>query len=93
MKKVYSYKGKKYHRIGKCNRCGACRLKCPHFKWVNGLATCMIYDKRSEICEECSAKYAGKRKITHQNCINFPNHPGLSVIESGKCGYKFIEIK
>jgi len=91
---------KKYIRTGKCLRCGACgceKLKCLHFEWQDGLATCTIYNDRDhEICEECteymSKKYGKKVVISHKQCITFPDNPKLNVIKNGKCGYKFEEI-
>jgi len=91
---------KKYVRIGECLRCGACgceKLGCLHFRWENGLATCLIYDNRDkEICEECtdsmSKKYNKRVVISHKQCITFPSHPELNVIKTRVCGYKFEEV-
>lgn len=80
-------------RVGECNRCGHCCVidKCPHFKFVNGLATCLIYDKRDQICEECSAKRTGPNKyVTHKVCVGFPEHPHMRCLKTGQCGYKFV---
>lgn len=86
-------------RTGECNRCGQCCIdkECPHFKWVNGIPTCLVYDKRDQECEECK-KRLGKddkpdRSFTHKCCINFPDHPGLQCLKNGKCGFKFIKEK
>ena len=87
--------GIKFNRSGSCNRCpkekeAPCCLGCPHFKNIEGVNTCLIYDKREQICEECSIGRPIKR--THINCINFPDHPWLGVIKNGKCIYKFETI-
>ena len=94
----YSDKKYKYIRTGECNRCGQCCIdkKCLHFVWVKGVATCLIYNKRDQDCEECSAELIrlGKAKrYNHKVCINFSNHPFLHCLKSGKCGYNFIRKK
>jgi hypothetical protein len=33
--------------------------------------------------------YNNGRKVTHQTCADFPNHPFLRVIKEGICGFKF----
>ncbi len=77
--------------------CGCEKLKCPHFVWQNGLATCLIYEQRGQYCKKCSdAKTTvckTTRIIDHQHCIDFPQSPFLNVIKSGVCGYKFTKIK
>ena len=84
--------GCNFIRTGKCNRCGICCMddKCPHFKWIDGVATCLIYDKRAEECEECKKRLGKEGKsFTHQVCIDFPNHPFLKVIHKKECSYTF----
>ena len=97
---LYKTKYKTYKRIGQCLRCGKCgceKLECLHFKWQDGLATCLIHDGRDkEICEECtsymSEKYGKRVVISHKQCISFPENYGFNVIKNGVCGYKFEEI-
>lgn len=94
------YKKKTYIRTGECLRCGVCgceKLECLHFQWQDGLATCLIFDKRDEeICEECtnymSEKYNKRVVISHKQCLTFPENPGFNVIKNGVCGYKFEEV-
>ena len=84
---------KKYKRTGECKRCGDCgceKLKCIHFIWKDGLATCLIYNERKdEICKECLEKTG--LKINHKNCITFPSIPA-NVKNYKQCGFKFKEI-
>jgi len=78
-------------RTGSCNRCGICCVdeKCSHYQVINKLPTCMIYNKRAEVCKKCSIL----EDETHKVCIDFPDHPWLKVIRNGECSYKFEEIK
>lgn len=95
MSEIITMHGIKFRRTGKCNRCGECEKKdCPHFKMVDGLATCDVQDKKEEICELCSNDESSiwwkkGKKITHIICKCLPSHPFLRVIMSGECGYKF----
>jgi len=85
-------------RLGECLRCGACgceKLGCLHFTWRDGLATCLIYDRRDiEVCEECTAhasqKHGKRVVIGHRQCIGFPSNPRVNVITTGVCGYSFV---
>jgi len=79
-----------FKRSGECNRCPAtqpapCCLGCPHFEIRGGKNTCMIYNKRADVCTVCSA--AAGRDVTHQVCIDFPSHPWLRVCTDGLCCY------
>jgi len=84
-------------RTGECNRCGQCCIdeKCPHIAKVKGVWTCLIYDKRDQDCEECNKLFGVEGRAggsrNHKVCINFPDHPFLNCLKSGKCGYKFIK--
>ena len=85
-----------YIRIGHCNNCGFCcrknHIDCPHLITTNETTSCSIRDKLSEICEVCSERlYKGKKKMTHKVCIDFPDHPYLGCLKTGKCGYRFVE--
>lgn len=85
-----------FNRTGKCNRCpgvhpAPCCIDCPHFAVVGGVNTCLIYDKRHEVCKECTDA-DGAAEITHQACIDFPNHPWLWVMKEGKCSYQFTRL-
>lgn len=88
-KKIFTVHGQEHERTGKCNRCGVCceRCQCPHFKWIDGVATCLIYDTRDQICKECSEKQG--QDVDHKICIIYPNHPYIKEVEEGVCGYKF----
>ncbi|OFW53983.1 MAG: hypothetical protein A2163_07890 [Actinobacteria bacterium RBG_13_35_12] len=91
---TFSTKQFNFTRSGECNRCGQCCIsdKCPHFKWVDGVATCLIYDKRDQECEECKIKLGKQGKsFTHKVCINYPDHPFLNCLKTGKCGYSFTK--
>jgi len=87
--------GVKYIRTGQCNRCGECeKSACPHFAFINGLASCSVYDKREKICESCTNTEGGMwyrkgKPITHAVCCSFPDQPFLRVIKEGICGFKF----
>jgi hypothetical protein len=93
--------GINYKRTGKCDRCpenqpAPCCSDCVHFKIVNGKNTCLIYDKRHEVCKECSeaeSQSGEKKKVTHQVCIDFPTNPWLWVVKKGLCNYKFKILK
>jgi hypothetical protein len=87
---IWKEKKRVWKRIGKCISCGYCceNENCVHFK--DNL--CLIYDSRDKDCKVCSQLYyKGKKKYNHKNCIDFPNHPYLNCLKTGKCGYKFIE--
>ena len=91
----FTVHGKRFKRTGSCNQCSgcynACINKCPHGEPTgDGGARCTIYDRRGEVCEECD-KYGFK--VTHQVCIDFPNHPWLRVIEDGVCNYTFTKVE
>lgn len=87
--------GVDYIRTGQCNRCGACEKdNCPHLSWKEGLATCDMQLQKHEVCTSCSSNedayfFKAGRDVTHQICVDFPNHPFLRVIKEGICGYKF----
>lgn len=100
---IFETKKYKWTRTGKCNRCGQCCIDegCPHFAWVDGVATCLIYDTRDQDCPLCSQdrwieQQDGtriKKMRNHKVCIDFPNHPFLNCLKHGKCGYKFTKVK
>jgi len=96
--KEFSVHGVKFVRKGFCNQCGGCDrecLECPHGeRREDGKVYCKIQDHKSEVCEYCtnnpeSSWYRDGKPVTHQICVDFPNHPFLDVIKSGKCNYKF----
>ena len=97
---THTVHGVPFIRTGSCNRCpnikpAPCCLGCPHFAIVNKQNTCLIYNKRGvEVCQKCSLK---DEIETHQECIDFPEHPWLGIIWnlsiSTICSYKFEEIK
>ena len=94
---IINSNGINFIREGYCKRCGACeKPKCPHFKMVDGLATCDIYKNREGICKICSeikSKKTGKNiEISHENCEKFPNSPFCDVVLKGICGYKFKPV-
>jgi hypothetical protein len=92
---THTVHGIKLSRSGACNRCSSlkvapCCLGCPHFKRVNNINTCLIYATRGDVCAVCSE--GQPKPVTHQVCIDFPDHPWLSVIKEGKCSYSFQGI-
>lgn len=81
-----------FKRTGECNRCpgvnpAPCCIDCPHFDVISGVNTCLIYNTRNQICKECSQKRG--KDITHNVCIEFPNHAWLNILKSDNCGYTF----
>ena len=87
-------------RTGECNRCGWCceQEKCPHLSYdAEGKSDCLIWDKLDQPCDVCGAemiKLGKSKRYTHKVCIDFPNHPYLNCLKSGKCSYKFVpEVK
>lgn len=84
---THTVHGVKFNRQGSCLRCGVCCVndKCSHYKVINKLPTCTIYDKRGEPCKE----HGGD---THEVCIKFPDHPWLKVIKDGTCSYTFTPV-
>lgn len=99
VKPTHTIHGCAFTRTGSCNGCGLCGCdKCLHAKKDGDTYTCTIYDKRAEVCEECTNNpdsdwYGGGDDVTHQQCIDFPSHPFVWVINEGKCGYKFTVDK
>ena len=80
-------------RTGECNQCGGCKrecLECPHGEIYEDGTYCTIYDKRYMPCSECSERRG--KMVTHQICIDFPNHPWLNVVRQGMCGYQFERV-
>jgi hypothetical protein len=85
--------GIEFERSGICDQCGGCAkdcLKCPHGELHNDGSICTIYETRHLYCKECSKIH--NEFITHQICIDFPNHPWLDVIRRGICSYKFERV-
>jgi len=79
-------------RTGTCNRCGCCCKDCPHLhEEENGVFTCLIYDKRDQVCEFCKTAPNGCADPdgTHRSCISYPITPFSPFIKNGKCSYKF----
>jgi len=97
--KNFKVHGIDFERTGNCNQCGGCDHECsicPHGELKNGKWDCNIRtpDIRSKVCEHCTTNidshwYKEGKNVTHQVCIDFPNHPWLNVIRSGKCAYNF----
>lgn len=94
--------GIRFIRTGECTHCGGCDsdcLACPHGeKRDDGKVYCKIQETKTEVCEYCTNTpntkwYDDGRKVTHQVCADFPNHPWLRVITSRKCSYKFEVVK
>ena len=91
--------GINFLRTGKCNSCGLCGCnKCPHGVLKDGKYTCAVYDTREKVCEYCTKTessdwYRGGKEVTHKQCIDFPKHPFVWVINEGKCGYSFATDK
>lgn len=87
-----------FNRSGICDRCpnnqpAPCCTNCPHFKIVDGVNTCLIYDTRADKCEECIKLEKNVDKNgTHADCIDWPQHPLLDSIKIGACKYNF-ELK
>lgn len=87
----------RYIRVGECNRCGFCceQHECPHLSYDSeGKAICLIRDKLDQPCDVCSAemiKLDKSKRYTHKACADFPDHPFLNCLKSGKCGYRFIQ--
>jgi hypothetical protein len=95
---VSTVHGVTYIRSGNCRRCGACEKDtCPHFSMVDGLSTCAVHGKKTQICEQCSTDntawaYRRNTQVTHAVCAEFPTHPFARVIKSGECGYEFEPV-
>ena len=87
--------GVPFVRTGLCNRCpgisAPCCIDCSHLEYKSGVNTCLIYKQRKQVCKSCS-DIKGK-DVTHEVCIDFPDHPWLDVIKKGQCAYTFIENK
>lgn len=68
---------KRYKRMGKCARCGACCLvedpPCPHLSWDGKKAICKIFGKPERF----------------ERCKIFPANPPIPF-ES--CGYYFLDM-
>jgi len=91
-KTTHEVHGIKFNRSGSCKQCGLCGCnRCPHGVLKDGKWTCSIYETREEVCKPCSEKKG--KDMTHQQCIDFPNHPFLWVINQKKCGYTFTPVK
>ena len=85
---IITVHGIEFDRKGKCNSCGLCDCgDCVHADVSKNMAYCKIYDTRDQICKECSD--ARGREVTHQNCIDYPQHPYLLLQRKGLCGYYF----
>ena len=90
---LFTVHGIEFERSGECTRCTGCSERClnhcPHGKPDrNGGSICTVHSRKHLPCKECSDK--SKRLVTHQVCIDFPDHPWLHVMRSGKCeGYSF----
>jgi len=86
---THTVHGIPFHRVGKCDRCiggqSCCPRDCPHLTFKDGGDWCAIYDERQLPCE-CDTG------LPHQVCIDFPDHPWLVVIMSGKCAYRFVRL-
>jgi hypothetical protein len=75
MKKLIKNHGINFIREGECKRCGACeKPSCPHFRMIDGLATCLTY---------------GKGDYLKRKCYQFPDNPFCRVVREGICGFKF----
>lgn len=75
-------------RTGQCVQCGACGCAgCPHHYEQDGLHWCSIYERRAEVCPECSA--AAGEEVTHASCIAYPDNPWITNVRRGVCGYTF----
>ena len=84
-----------FNRSGTCNRCPStqpapCCLGCPHFEVVTGVNTCLIYDSRDKKCTQCTKDQG--HYVDHSECIVFPEHPWLWVIQQGLCAYQFMRL-
>ena len=93
--------GCEFIRTGKCNQCSGCDhvcMSCPHGeRRKDGKVYCKIQNTKGEVCDYCtnnpdSKWYKNGDEVTHQVCIDFPNHPWLGVIKKGICNYKFKPI-
>ena len=91
--------GISFKRTGKCNHCGACCVNedCRHFSWDSEIGVCDIYETLGDVCILCTEDktcdfYNDGKPITHKMCADFPQHPWLVVIKSGKCGYAFTRL-
>lgn len=97
---VYEHDGKKYIRIGECNRCGECCIgwakPCQYLKYENGKGhyTCLIHDKLSSDWSNEEHK-KGNIPCNPRGSIAFPDGPQSqeNYIIRSKCGYSFIEVE
>jgi len=97
-KTTHKVHGVNFVRTGSCNQCKGCEpdcIACPHGeRKADGKVYCKIQDTKEDVCDYCtnnsdSEWYKKGREVTHQVCIDFPDHPWLGVIKKGICNYKF----
>lgn len=86
---TFTVHGVNYNRDGDCLPCTGCFNhcvnKCPHgIDNGDGTARCGIHDTRDQHCDECGQD--------HQVCIDFPDHPFVTVIREGVCSYSFHPV-
>ena len=92
--------GLEFIRTGSCTLCGGCDhecSQCPHSKPVDGTWLCGIQGSKAEVCQLCTSDktspfYDQGKPVTHEVCEGFPQHPWLTVVREGKCGYKFSRV-
>lgn len=100
MPDYFTAHGIQFERTGSCTNCGGCDSdcsNCPHGKLTDGKWLCEIYETRGEVCKYCtenkdSSWYRDGKEVTHQVCIDFPNHPWLNVVRKGVCTYQFRRV-
>lgn len=107
MKITHRSHGIPFNRKGSCNQCGACHCDtinggdpCVHFSWVGNLASCDIYETRDQVCTACSNnpdsvfynKFDPGADVTHQFCVDYPNHPFMANNRDGKCAYTWTQL-
>lgn len=99
MEETHRVHGIPFNRKGECNRCDGCRKgcleDCPHGMSDGGKPFCGIHETRHLVCRECSeaeSQEGQKKEVTHQVCIDFPDHPWLDVIKRGVCNYQFTRL-
>lgn len=92
---LYEYNGKKYIRMGECNRCGECCIgwinPCPNLEFKDNITSCKIHDRLVEKDDEIVKQICNVSTIA---CSNFPlmgdlNYPAIR----NKCGYYFMEVE
>ena len=96
---AFKVHGIDFERTGDCTQCGGCDAECstcPHGELKGKKWYCSIYDPdtRGKVCDYCtnnpdSSWYRNGDPVTHQVCIDFPDHPWIGVVRSGECAYKF----